>query len=208
MKRSLRQDAEHRGPGVDLVFYRFSSGVWWRLPVPSAINKKTVTPPKPTPTHPDSWYSVSGVWCCGSRERSSPHAAPPSWGCWESPSAVRLRWKAQLLAFQHWGETQNNPWASLFQRTFREEHFSLKFRNQFALQGTIKLKTKRPLRTYCGAFYPLWEACRLIRVMTAVHMSTREKQQKDGCSSLKWCSLDWLTDSWPPKQRKLKILSH
>lgn len=49
MKRSLRQDAEHRGPEVDLVLYRFSSGVCWRLPVPSAINKKIVTPPNPPP---------------------------------------------------------------------------------------------------------------------------------------------------------------
>lgn len=121
MKRSLRQDAEHRGPEVDPVLYRFSSGVCWRLPIPSAINK-TVIPPSPKPTHPDSWNSISGVCCCGSRERSSPHAHPPSRVCWESPSAARLRWKAQLLAFQHWeGDTHKNSWASLFQRTFQQE---------------------------------------------------------------------------------------
>lgn len=39
---------------MDPDVYRFSSGVCWRLPVPSAINKKTsVTPPNtPTPPHP------------------------------------------------------------------------------------------------------------------------------------------------------------
>lgn len=46
MKRSLRQDAEHRNPKVDLVWFLFSSGVCWHLPVPSAIIKKTsVIPP-------------------------------------------------------------------------------------------------------------------------------------------------------------------
>lgn len=65
MKRSLRQDAERRGPETDLDVYQFSSGVCWRLPVPSAINKKTsVTPLSPTPTHPDSWYSISVAVGC------------------------------------------------------------------------------------------------------------------------------------------------
>lgn len=69
MKTSLRQDAEHRNPKVDLGWSLFSSGVCWHLPVPSAIIKKTSVFP------PVSWLSVSGIRCYRSRDSkmSSPH---------------------------------------------------------------------------------------------------------------------------------------
>lgn len=98
MKRSLRQDAEHRNPKVDLAWFLFSSGVCWHLPDQSAIIKKTSVFPH------DSWLSVSGIFCCRSRDymMSSPH--PP-----ESAGSLRLllcvlRRQAQLLAFQHFGD--------------------------------------------------------------------------------------------------------
>lgn len=101
MKRSLRQDAEHRGPEVDPVLYRFSSGVCWRLPIPSAINKKTVIPPPQNPPTPIVGTPSQASVAVG-RESGHLHThTPPSRVCWESPSAARLRWKAQLLAFQH-----------------------------------------------------------------------------------------------------------
>lgn len=62
-----------------------------------------------------------------------------------------------------------------FKELSNRKPFSLRFRNQFAPHGTIKLKTKRALCTYRGAFYPLRQACRLISVMMAVQMSTKEK---------------------------------
>lgn len=97
MKKSLRQDAEHKNPIVDLDWSLFSSGVCWHLPVPSVIIKKTSVFP------PDSWLSVSGVFYYRSWESmtSSPHLLSLL-GVAVSFHAF-LRWQAQLLAFQHWG---------------------------------------------------------------------------------------------------------
>lgn len=81
-----------------LTIYDFSSALVFvgLLPAPSAIIKKTCVSP------PNSWLSVSGIFCCRSRDyaRSSPH--PP-----ESAGSLRLRLlrrQAQLLAFQHFSD--------------------------------------------------------------------------------------------------------
>lgn len=100
------------------------SGVCWRLPVPSAINKKTsVTSPTPPPhPHPDSWCSVSVAAGCEIRHlhtHTPPH--PESAG---SRRLLRvLRRQAQLLAFQHWGETERFI-NSGFSRTLQWETLS------------------------------------------------------------------------------------
>ena len=174
MKRSLRQDAEHRGPKEDLVLYGFSSGVCWRLPVPSAINPH---PPQPTPTHIDSLYSISDVCCCGSRVRSSPRAySILSLLGVAVYCALTLEGSASCLSALRRGDRKFHQLCFFKERW--GEPFSLKFRNQFAPQRTIKLKTKKPLWIYRREFYPLRAACRLIRVMTSVHTSTQQKQQK------------------------------
>lgn len=74
MKRSLRQDAEHGNPKLDLGWSLFSSGVCWHLPVPSAIIKKTsVSPPKIVGSlsqasfstgHEDPWLHLHTPWVC------------------------------------------------------------------------------------------------------------------------------------------------
>lgn len=56
---------------------------------------------------PNSWLSVSGIFCCRSRDykMSSPH---PLSLLGVAVSCAFLRRQAQLLAFQHWGdETQS-----------------------------------------------------------------------------------------------------
>lgn len=180
MKRSLRQDAERRGPEVDPVLYRFSSGVCWRLPIPSAINKKTVIPPPQNPPTPivgtPSQASVAVGRESGHLHTHTPH--PESAG-----SHRLLRVYAGRLSFLPFS-TEKETHIKIHELHFFKElsnrkPFSLRFRNQFAPHGSIKLKTKRTLCTYRGAFYSLRQACRLISVMTAVQMSTKEKQQRD-----------------------------
>lgn len=73
-------------------------------------SRRLVFPP------PNSWLSVSGIFCCRSRDyaRSSPH--PP-----ESAGSLRLRLlrrQAQLLAFQHWGEGRKDKRVSKGHGTF------------------------------------------------------------------------------------------
>lgn len=187
------------GPEMDLVLYRFSSGVCWCLPVPSEIN---YNPPKPTPiVGTPSQASVAVGHKSGHLHTHTPILSLLGVaGC----RSFMLEGSASCLSALR--RRQKNPWASLFQRTFREEPFSPKFRNLFALQGTIKIKTKRSLWTFRGGFYPLRKACKLIRVMTAVHMSTQGEATKrcSCCSSLKWCSLDWLTRGLPDRENSKK----
>lgn len=81
MKISLRQDAEHRNPKVDLGWSLFSSGVCWHLPVPSAIIKKTSVFPHLLALclrHP---FAIG-------HEIPRCHLHTP-WGCWESPSPLK-----------------------------------------------------------------------------------------------------------------------
>lgn len=167
----------NRGPEVDLVLYRFSSGVCWRLPVPSAINKRTATPPNPPPPTPIVG-TLSQASVAVGHESGHLHTHTPILSLLGVAvcCVFTLEGSASCLSALRRKDRKTHL---LFQRTLREEPFLLKFRNLFALQGTIKLKTKRPLWTYRGEFYPFREACRLIRAMTAMHMSTQEKQPND-----------------------------
>ena len=98
MKRSLRQDAEHRNPKVDPRWSLFSSGVCWHLPVPSAIIKKK------TSVFPPLVGSLSQASFSNKVTRFHDVISTPP----ESAGSRRLlqyflRWQAQLLSFQHCG---------------------------------------------------------------------------------------------------------
>lgn len=89
MKKSLRQDAEHKNPIVDLDWSLFSSGVCWHLPVPSVIIKKT------------SVFSPPIVGSLSQASFTTGHENPwlplhTSWVCSESPSPSMLFYAGRL----------------------------------------------------------------------------------------------------------------
>lgn len=175
MKRSLRQVAEH-SPGF------VSVQLWCLLVFTSSISNQQehecnppLKPPPPTPTPIVGAPARVSVAVLPDRSSPRAHPHPESAG---SRRLLRLFYAGRLsfLPFSTEDRQGNARELHIFQEP--SATFSLAFTNKSALPGTIILKTKTPLWTHHGAFYPLREACRLIRVMMTLDMFTQEKQQK------------------------------